>query len=853
MSRERDKSSPDPVAEIVNRYGRRASSARRDAGGRFWQRLAESVSREPTVSREAMRTTRPSVGGAPAVGAFSAELDAPRAPPPPAGARSSSDDDLGDIDIDLGLPARAPSGAQARVPTHPDAYLPAAERAPSARALPVAEAAAAAAAAGAAQIEITFPDGSTLALAGRRLEGPEGRLRLQAADAPGNPRWLLDALSALARGTQHALQRVAAARRPDDADAAPPSPTPRPPTAKAEAPSFAAEGQGPDPREPQLDDLFLPEGLLAALAGGPLAAVEGEALPLWDGLPALPDATLAAPLEAVEPAGSPPRPHRSSVRLGGAAAEQGKLPTPEEPQPALRPSERQAFRTPSSAGQQAASDAPPTQPGKRRRPTAGPAGEAPTSERVRPARPPRRAEAAPPPPEAPTSAPSPRPQSAELRAIAGPAVPPLGGAGDERARTRPARPTHHSRAATGASAPAARASARAPALTVGVDLGNTYARVGLMRRQMELLGDAEGRRALPVVVGFPQRDEVVLGWDARELRGEHPEQTVAHFTRLLGLSKAQAEREGLLDAASLPARGGRDEELVFDAHRRELSAARLVTLLLAQLRAVASEALAQPITDAVVSVPLGLTRRQRVLLTEAAGQAGWARFSLIDAPWAALHAWGLDQHPGVVAVYDLGGSGFEFSVLQTGPPAQRRVLGMASETGVGSMLLDGALAGRVAERFGRATGIDLRARPAAWQLLLAACEDAKCQLSERNAVQVVAGELLEPELLAEAQHSMGLAYRLTRKELSELASVVVDRSLGVVVRVLVEAGLASDALSAVVLCGGGALSPLVQDAVAAFFGREPLAHDPQLAGVHGAASLGASGDESAVELTRRDD
>ena len=537
------------------------------------------------------------------------------------------------------------------------------------------------------------------------------------------------------------------------------------------------------------DDLLLPEGLLAALAEGAAAAVEGDELPLWDGLPPLPEGEAPAAPETPESAASAPRSHRASVRLGGAAAEQGAR-SRSGSQPAVRSAERS-----SSAPQPSLGEAPPTQPGKRRRPTAASPAEAPP-ERVRPARPPLRGHPTPPP---------------------------------------------------------ARALARAPALVLGVDLGHTYARVGVMRPQMELLGDAQGRRALPVVVGFPQRDEVVLGWEARQLRGEHPELTLAHFTRLLGLSLDQAQRGGVLDAAGLPVRGSSAGELLFEAHRRELTAARLVTLLLAELRAVASQALAQPVGDAVFSVPLGLTARQRQVLREAAGQAGWEGVSLVDAPWAALRAWGLDQHPGLVAVYDLGGTSFEFCVLQTGSSAERRVLGMASEAGVGSMLLDAALAGRVAERFGRATGIDLRARPAAWQLLLAACEDAKCQLSERNAVQVVAGELLEPSLLAEAQHSMGVTYRLTRKELSELAGGVVDRSLGVVVRVLAQAGLATRALSAVVLCGGGALSPLVRDAVAGFFEREPLAHDAQLAGVHGAASLGAAGEARFEAMTHADD
>jgi molecular chaperone DnaK (HSP70) len=278
-----------------------------------------------------------------------------------------------------------------------------------------------------------------------------------------------------------------------------------------------------------------------------------------------------------------------------------------------------------------------------------------------------------------------------------------------------------------------------------------------MRPQMELLGDAQGRRALPVVVGFPQRDEVVLGWEARQLRGEHPELTLAHFTRLLGLSLDQAQRGGVLDAAGLPARGSSAGELLFEAHRRELTAARLVTLLLAELRAVASQALAQPVGDAVFSVPLGLTARQRQVLREAAGQAGWEGVSLVGCALGCPA--GLGPRSASGARGRLRSRRDELRVLR----AADRVAGRAAGARHGQRG-----GGRVDAARCRARGSgggalrsshrhrDLRARPAAWQLLLAACEDAKCQLSERNAVQVVAGELLEPSLLAEAQHSMGV-------------------------------------------------------------------------------------------------
>lgn len=855
MSDDKKLPTADPVAEIVNRYGRRASSARKDPSGHFWQRLAESVSREATVSREVVRVGRPPPQAAVVEEQVEDQAGAPDDPPelaplPPAKrarpAAERDDDEFGDLEVELGAPLRAPADAKAQ--SAPRLPVAARERAPSAPALPVVEGDD-----GAALIEIALPDGSTLALVGRRVEGADGRPRLHAADAPGNPRWLLDALSALARGTHQALQRVATERGASSAAVPVPPPAPRLPTGDAPAVARDAKASaGPDTTEGAEaadaalpDDLALPEALLAALAEG-AAAGDGEAPSLWDGLPPLPGDEAVAPSQEVAPEPPlAPRSSRPSVRLGGAAAERAGSSTAAA-RPALR-SESALPTPPSPTG----ASSPPTAPGRRRRPSAASPAEAP-SRRVRPARAPLLRQPEPPasltrvPTEAGARA------SSESRAVASPAVPPAAAAGDERARTRDMHAQRRAGGATGAAPALARDSARAPGLAVGIDLGHSYVRMGLMREEMELLGDAQDRRALPVVAGFPEPDEMVLGWEARELRGERPELTVTHFTRLLGLSLEEAERDQLIDQAGLPVRSDDAGALVFEVHGRELRATRLVTLLLAQLRATAAAALGGPVTEAVVSVPLGLAARQRELLVRAAGRAGWENTRLLDAPWAALRAWGLDQHPGRVAVYDLGGTSFEFCVLQTGPSSQRRVLGMASEAGIGSMLLEAALAGRVAERFARATGIDLRARPAAWQLLLAACEDAKCQLSERNVVQVMAGELLAPNLLAEAQHSMGVPYRLTRKELGELAGAVVDRSLGVVVRVLAQAGVAAQELSAVVLCGGGALSPLVRGAVAAFFERVPWDHDAQLAGVHGAASLAAAGANVAAGLTAHD-
>lgn len=123
MSDDKKLPTADPVAEIVNRYGRRASSARKDPSGHFWQRLAESVSREATVSREVVRVGRPPPQAAVVEEQVEDQAGAPDDPPelaplPPAKrarpAAERDDDEFGDLEVELGAPLRAPADAKAQ-------------------------------------------------------------------------------------------------------------------------------------------------------------------------------------------------------------------------------------------------------------------------------------------------------------------------------------------------------------------------------------------------------------------------------------------------------------------------------------------------------------------------------------------------------------------------------------------------------------------------------------------------------------------------------------------------------------------------------------------------------------------
>ena len=202
-----------------------------------------------------------------------------------------------------------------------------------------------------------------------------------------------------------------------------------------------------------------------------------------------------------------------------------------------------------------------------------------------------------------------------------------------------------------------------------------------------------------------------------------------------------------------------------------------------------------------------------------------------------------------VAVYDLGGGTFDISIIEIAEvdgEHQFEVLATNGDTFLGGEDFDLRLIEYLAAEFKKDSGIDLHNDPLALQRLKEAAEKAKIELSSSQATEVNL-----PYITADATGPKHLVVKLSRSKLESLVEELVTRSLEPVKTALQDAGLSPSEIDDVILVGGQTRMPMVQKAVADFFGKEPRKDvNPDEAVAMGASIQGAvlSGDVKDVLL-----
>jgi molecular chaperone DnaK len=371
---------------------------------------------------------------------------------------------------------------------------------------------------------------------------------------------------------------------------------------------------------------------------------------------------------------------------------------------------------------------------------------------------------------------------------------------------------------------------------LGIDLGTTNSCAAIMSGDApRVLANAEGSRTTPSAVAYVG-DEVLVGQAARDHQARDPSAVVVAVKRLIGRRFADvAELARGLPYAVVAAPNG---DAWAQVQGRRVSPSQVSARVLAALRDAAEDALDEPVTRAIVTVPAYFDDAQRQATRDAGLIAGLRVERILSEPTAAALAYGLharkDRAPQTVAVYDLGGGTFDVSILEL-----RRgvfeVLATAGDSLLGGEDFDRALVDHLAGEFQRAHGLDLRADRAALARLRDAAQKAKHELSYARSTEVHL-----PFVAARADQPLHLTATLTRRELERLVRPLIARTLEPCRRVLADARLAAKDIEEVLLVGGQTRMPAVVEAVAEFFGRQPsAAPNPDEVVAEGAAIQGA--------------
>lgn len=375
-------------------------------------------------------------------------------------------------------------------------------------------------------------------------------------------------------------------------------------------------------------------------------------------------------------------------------------------------------------------------------------------------------------------------------------------------------------------------------VTLGIDLGTTNSVVATIGADgtPTVVQSSDGRRTVPSVVAFDDSSSpplVLVGDAAAALAAAHPQQAVWGVKRLIGRRADQAEIRRL--AATLP------YELVAapngDAWVRVAGAARspqeISAHLVRALARLAANQLGASPRQAIVTVPAYFDNQQRQATKDAAAIAGLEVRRLINEPTAA--ALGYRQHLGGyerVAVCDLGGGTFDVSIVQVGHGVFE-VISTRGDVFLGGDDIDRAIVEELVREVRTDHSVDLAVDPRALAALKVAARDAKHVLSDATLVEMEVAELAK----LPSGRPLALNRRLTRGELEIWARPILAKLERPCREALAGAGLTAAAIDAVILVGGMTRMPAVVGALAAIFGKDPIAIDnPEEIVALGAAS-----------------
>ena len=270
----------------------------------------------------------------------------------------------------------------------------------------------------------------------------------------------------------------------------------------------------------------------------------------------------------------------------------------------------------------------------------------------------------------------------------------------------------------------------------------------------------------PSVVAFTKKGERLVGEAARRQAVTNPDRTISSVKRHMG-----TEWSVRIDGT--------------DYKVQTISA-----MVLMQLKEDAEKFLGEPVTEAVITVPVYFNNIQRQATKDAGRIAGLNH-----------------GEPQKVMVYDLGGDDFDERISQW-----------------------------LVRRFKEETGADLSRDFGAMQRVKDAAEQAKKELSASESAHITL-----PYLTQHRGEMLHMDLTLTRGQLQELIGDLIERTARPVRGALSDAGIAPAELGRVLLVGGSTRIPAVQEKERLLTEKEPSRNiNPDECVAKGAAILGST-------------
>ena len=388
---------------------------------------------------------------------------------------------------------------------------------------------------------------------------------------------------------------------------------------------------------------------------------------------------------------------------------------------------------------------------------------------------------------------------------------------------------------------------------IGIDLGTTNSCVAILEAgQPKVIENSEGARTTPSIIAYMEDGEILVGAPAKRQAVTNPRNTLYAVKRLIGRKFTDKEVQKDIELMPFEIVKAENSDAWVQVRDKKLAPPQVSAEVLRKMKKTAEDYLGYEVTEAVITVPAYFNDAQRQATKDAGRIAGLDVKRIINEPTAAALAFGLDKAGGrdrKIAVYDLGGGTFDVSIIEIADvdgEKQFEVLSTNGDTFLGGEDFDQRIIDHIIDEFKKLNGVDLSKYPIALQRIKSAAERAKIELSSGQQT-----ELNEPYIAMSNGAPVHLTFKLTRAKLESLVDELITRTIEPCKVALKDAGVSASDIDDVILVGGMTRMPKVQDAVKAFFGKEPRKDvNPDEAVAAGAAVQGAvlAGDRKDVLL-----
>jgi len=203
---------------------------------------------------------------------------------------------------------------------------------------------------------------------------------------------------------------------------------------------------------------------------------------------------------------------------------------------------------------------------------------------------------------------------------------------------------------------------------IGIDLGTTNSCVAVLddKNQPRTLVAADGERTTPSWVAWTPSGEVAVGTRARRQAVTNAQSNVFGTKRLIGKKVNTDDVAAFAKLAPFRIVAAPNGDAWVRMQGQPTSPQEIAAHVLRRMRAIAEEALGEPVTRAIVTVPAYFDDAQRQATRDAGQIAGLDVVRILNEPTAAALAYGahrLADGRRLIAVFDLGGGTFDISIM----------------------------------------------------------------------------------------------------------------------------------------------------------------------------------------------